>query len=125
MDRAKRTVETERLRAALLTSLSHDLKTPLAAILGAAGVLRELSDKLSGEERIDLVSTIIDESERLNRFIANLLDMTKLEAGAVARTTGPHDVGEIVSAALKRASKILAEHRVEVDLPADNPVGKR
>jgi two-component system sensor histidine kinase KdpD len=120
MDRVKRTMETERLRAALLTSLSHDLKTPLAAILGAAGALRELSDKLSGEERVDLVSTIIDESERLNRFIANLLDMTKLEAGAVAPKTGLHDIGENIDAALKRASKILARHRVEVDLPADN-----
>jgi two-component system, OmpR family, sensor histidine kinase KdpD len=120
VDRAKRTVETERLRAALLTSLSHDLKTPLSAILGAAGTLRDLSDKLSGEERIDLVSTIIDESERLNRFIANLLDMTKLEAGAVEANTGLHDIGEIVDAARKRASKILAQHRVEADLPPDN-----
>ena len=120
VDRAKRTVETERLRAALLTSLSHDLKTPLSAILGAAGTLRDLSDKLSGEERIDLVSTIIDESERLNRFIANLLDMTKLEAGAVAAHTGLHDIGEVVDAALRRASKILAHHRVEADLPPDN-----
>ena len=84
VDRAKRTAETERLRAALLTSLSHDLRTPLSAILGAASALRDLADKLSAEERADLLSTIIDESERLNRFIANLLDMTKLEAGAVA-----------------------------------------
>ena len=122
IDRTKRTMETDRLRAALLTSLSHDLKTPLAAILGAAGVLRGLPDKLTEQERIELVSTIIDESERLNRFIANLLDMTKLEAGAVLPKTGPHDVGEIVGATLKRASKILAEHRVEVELPADNPL---
>jgi two-component system, OmpR family, sensor histidine kinase KdpD len=119
VDRAKRTVETERLRAALLTSLSHDLKTPLSAILGAATALRELSDKISAEERSDLVSTIIDDSERLNRFIANLLDMTKLEAGAVAANTGLHDIGEIVDAALKRASKILAQHRVEAELPSD------
>ncbi len=79
MDRVKRTVETERLRSALLTSISHDLKTPLAAVLGAAGTLRGLSDKLSDAEKADLLQTIVDESERLNRFIANLLDMTKLE----------------------------------------------
>jgi two-component system sensor histidine kinase KdpD len=122
VDRTKRTAETDRLRAALLTSLSHDLKTPLASILGAAGMLRGLPEKLSGDERVELVTTIIDESERLNRFIANLLDMTKLEAGAVAPKTGPHDVGEIVGATLKRASKILAEHCIEVELAPDIPM---
>ncbi len=83
MDRVERAAETERLRSALLTSISHDLKTPLAAVLGAAGTLRDLADKLSDAEKADLLATIIDESERLNRFIANLLDMTKLESGAV------------------------------------------
>jgi two-component system sensor histidine kinase KdpD len=85
-------------------------------------MLRGLPDKLSVQERDELVSTIIDESERLNRFIANLLDMTKLEAGAVAPKTGPHDLGEIISATLKRASKILAEHCVEVDVATDIPL---
>lgn len=120
IDRTKRAAETERLRAALLTSLSHDLKTPLAAILGAATMQRELSERLSPIDRDELVSTIIDESQRLNRFIANLLDMTKLEAGAVSANTGPRDVGEIVGAALKRANQILADHRVEIDLGPGN-----
>ena len=106
-------METERLRAALLTSLSHDLKTPLAAILGAASTLRDVSDKLDEELRDELLSTVIDESERLNRFIANLLDMTKLEAGAVAPKPDVHDVSEIVDATLKRAKKILSHHRVQ------------
>ena len=82
MDRAQRAIETERLRSALLTSLSHDLKTPLASVLGSAETLKDFSDKLSESEKADLLATIIEESERLNRFIANLLDMTKLEAGA-------------------------------------------
>ena len=81
LDRAKRTAETDRLRSALLTSISHDLKTPLAAVLGSAGTLRSLSGELSEAEKADLLASIIDESERLNRFIANLLDMTKLESG--------------------------------------------
>jgi two-component system, OmpR family, sensor histidine kinase KdpD len=122
MDRVKRTVETERLRSALLTSISHDLKTPLAAVLGAAGTLRDLSDKLSQAEKTDLLSTIVDESERLNRFIANLLDMTKLESGAVTPNAALHDVGEIVGSALRRAGKILAHHRVDMDLAADLPM---
>src|SRR3974390_1800274 len=92
MDRAKRTVETEHIREARLTSISHDLKTPLASVLGAAGTLRDLSGRLSEAEKTDLLKTIIDESERLNRFIVNLLDMTKLEAGAVVPKTAPHDL---------------------------------
>ena len=122
VDRAKRTIETDRLRSALLTSISHDLKTPLAAVLGAAGTLRDLSSALSDSEKADLLATIIDESERLNRFIANLLDMTKLEAGAVVPNTAPHDLDEIVGSALRRAGKILTEHRAELELAAGLPM---
>ena len=122
MDKVRRTVETERLRSALLTSISHDLKTPLAAVLGAAGTLRGLAKNLSDAEKADLLATIIDESERLNRFIANLLDMTKLESGAVVPNIALHDLGEIVGTALQRAGKILAGHRVEMDLAADLPM---
>jgi two-component system sensor histidine kinase KdpD len=122
IDRVKRAAETERLRSALLTSISHDLKTPLAAVLGAAGALRDLSKSFDDAAKADLVATIIDESERLNRFIANLLDMTKLEAGAVVPNAAPHDVGEIVGTALGRASKILTKHRVEVEISSDLPM---
>jgi two-component system sensor histidine kinase KdpD len=122
LERAKRTVETDRLRSALLTSISHDLKTPLAAILGSAGTLRSLSNVLDEHAKADLVATIIDESERLNRFIANLLDMTKLESGAVVPNSALHDLGEVVGSALERASKILAQHRVEVELAKDLPM---
>ena len=115
-----RAAEADRLRSALLTSISHDLRTPLAAVLGAAGALRDLS--LDDDAKADLVATIIDESERLNRFIANLLDMTKLEAGAVTPNLTPHDMGEIVGTALQRAGKILAQHRVEVEIGPDLPM---
>ena len=122
LDRAKRTAETDRLRSALLTSISHDLKTPLAAVLGSAGTLRDLAGKLSEAEKVDLLANIIDESERLNRFIANLLDMTKLESGAVVPNAALHDLGEIVGSALRRASKILGQHRIEVQLAKDLPM---
>jgi two-component system, OmpR family, sensor histidine kinase KdpD len=122
MDRVKRTVESDRLRAALLTSISHDLKTPLASVLGAASTLRELSSKLSDAERSDLLATVIDESERLNRFIANLLDMTKLESGAVVPNTARHDLSEIVGSALRRAGKILVRHVIRLELAADLPM---
>lgn len=122
MDRVKRTVESERLRSALLTSISHDLKTPLASVLGAASTLRDLAGALSDTEKGDLLATVIDESERLNRFIANLLDMTKLESGAIAPNTALYDLGEIVGSALRRASKIMAAHKVELVLAADLPM---
>jgi two-component system sensor histidine kinase KdpD len=124
MDRVKRTVESERLRSALLTSISHDLKTPLASVLGAASTMRDLGANLSDIEKRDLLATVIDESERLNRFIANLLDMTRLESGAVVPNAALHDVGEIVGSALRRAGKILAEHKVLLQLDADLPMLK-
>jgi two-component system sensor histidine kinase KdpD len=122
MDRVERTAETERLRSALLTSISHDLKTPLAAVLGSASALRDVGDKLSDSEKADLLATVIDESERLNRFIANLLDMTKIESGAITPNLAPHDLSEIVGSALRRANKILGGHRVDLDLAADTPM---
>jgi two-component system sensor histidine kinase KdpD len=124
MDRVKRTVETEHLRSALLTSISHDLKTPLAGVLGAAGTLRDLSSKLSDAQKADLLGTIIDESERLNRFIANLLDMTKLESGAIVPNAALIDPSEIVGSALRRADKILAGHHVELELGGNLPMLK-
>ena len=90
------------------------------ALRGRSRICRaELDDKA----KVDLLATIIDESERLNRFIANLLDMTKLEAGSIKPNTARHDVGEIVGTALASArSKILARHTVEIEIagrPAD------
>jgi two-component system sensor histidine kinase KdpD len=122
MDRVERTAETERLRSALLTSISHDLKTPLAAVLGSASTLRDVGDKLSDAEKADLLATVIDESERLNRFIANLLDMTKIESGAITPNLAPHDLSEIVGSALRRANKILGGHCVHLDLSTDMPM---
>jgi two-component system sensor histidine kinase KdpD len=122
VDRVKRIAETDRLRSALLTSISHDLKTPLAAVLGSAGALRDLAPSLDDDAKAELIATIIDEAERLNRFIANLLDMTKLESGAVVPNVGPHDIGEIVATALTRASRILTNHKVEMELASDMPM---
>jgi two-component system sensor histidine kinase KdpD len=122
VDRAARAMETDRLRSALLTSISHDLKTPLAAVLGSAGALRDLSSNLDDAQKADLLATIIDEAERLNRFIANLLDMTKLESGAVVPNSSLHDLSEIVGSTLRRASRILANHEIRVDLVRDLPM---
>lgn len=124
VDRARLAVEADRLRSALLTSISHDLKTPLASIMGAAGALREFGASLPEEDRVELVSTVLDESERLNRFIANLLDMTKIESGAMEPNHALHYAGDIVGSALRRAAKITAHHKTEVDMPGDLPMLK-
>lgn len=124
VDRARLAAEADRLRSALLTSISHDLKTPLAAIMGAAGMLREFSPSLAEADRAELLGTVLDESERLNRFIANLLDMTRIESGAIQPSSALHYVGDIVGSALHRAAKITSSHRVAVDLRPDLPMLK-
>ena len=82
LDEARVLAETERLRAALLTSISHDLRTPLASIIGAVSSLRGFPEKYGAAEREELLATLQDEAERLNRFVSNLLDMTRLEFGS-------------------------------------------
>lgn len=122
VDKAKLAAETDRLRTALLTSISHDLKTPLAAIMGSAGTLKEFGDSIPPSSRDELLTSIVDESERLNRFIANLLDMTRIGSGAMEPNFAFHFVEDMVGTALNRAAKIVSKHRVSVILPSDLPM---
>ena len=119
VDRARLVAETDRLRAALLTSISHDLRTPLASILGSA---TSLSEAMDASTRLDLIHNIQDEAERLNRFIGNLLDMTRLESGPLRLRTGAIELSDAIGSALRRASKILAEHRTQVVLQPNLPM---
>jgi len=121
---ARMTAETERLRSALLTSISHDLRTPLASIIGALTSLRSFGARYDDATRDELMATIQSEAERLNRFIGNLLDMTRLESGGIALKSSLVDVAEIVGTALERAHRLLAEHRVIIDLAPDLPMLK-
>ena len=104
MGAARLAAETERLRSALLASLSHDLKTPLASILGAVTSLRQFNDLYDAKARDELAATIEDEAERLTRFVANLLDMTRLDSGAISIETVPVDLGEVIGTSLHRAA---------------------
>jgi two-component system, OmpR family, sensor histidine kinase KdpD len=122
IDRARVTAETERLRVALLTSVSHDLRTPLASIIGSLTSLRSYGTSYDDATREALMATIQAEAERLNRFIGNLLDMTRLEAGAIEIKPEAEELAEIVGTALQRAGKLLADHRVAVDLAPDLPL---
>jgi len=114
--------ETERLRAALLTSISHDLRTPLASIIGTVSSLRSYADKYDIRERDELLATLQDEAERLNRFVGNLLDMTRLESGAIELNLDLFDIGDIIGTALQRAASLLAGHSVEVAIAPDLPM---
>ncbi len=122
VDRVRLQAETERLRNALLTSISHDLRTPLASIIGGLSSLKSYGETYDARTRFDLVSTAHDEAERLNRFVGNLLDMTRLEAGAIRPRLEAIDAGEVVGVALGRARPLLQRHAVEVDLPEDLPM---
>jgi two-component system, OmpR family, sensor histidine kinase KdpD len=122
IDEARVQAETERLRGTLLSSISHDLRTPLASIIGSITALRSTDARLTAEAREELMATIHEEAERLNRFVGNLLDTTRLEAGAIEFKREMVDLAELVETALRRAARILAHHRVEVDLAADLPM---
>ncbi len=122
INEARLATETERLRAALLTSLSHDLKTPLASILGAVTSLRQYRDLFDKAAEDELIATIQEEAERLSRFVANLLDMTKIESGVIPLDREAVDIGEVVGTALQRISPMLSHHRVEVDLEPNLPM---
>lgn len=119
---AEQAREGERLRAALLSSLSHDLRTPLASIVGSVTSLRSLGDKMRKAERADLLETIEEEAGRLSRFVTNLLEMTKVEAGAIDVRRDWIDVAEVVKSAVDRARKLAPERKIEIALPASPPV---
>jgi len=122
MDRARVAAEAEKLRAALLTSISHDLRTPLASILGAASSLRQLRASLSSADQDQLAATIQEEAQRLNRFIANLLDMTRLESGALAPNLQAVDLGDVVGSVLRRAAPLTGGHTIVLELEPGLPL---
>ncbi|MGX1309559.1 two-component system sensor histidine kinase KdpD [Amorphus suaedae] len=113
--------ETERLRAALLSSVSHDLRTPLVSIIGAATSLLDSDTALDAGGRKAMAETIRDEGERLNRYVQNLLDMTRLGYGALKVARDVVDLRETVGRAVRQLRSALQSHPVEFDLPRDLP----
>jgi two-component system sensor histidine kinase KdpD len=114
--------ETERLRSALLTSVSHDLRTPLAAITGAATTMLSGGPPLEPRVQRELLESVRDEAERLSRLVQDLLQMTRLESGALQFRRDWHPIEEVVGAALGRLARPLAERRVFVNIPPDLPL---
>lgn len=112
----------EHLERALLNSVSHDLRTPLVTIIGALSSLREESLHLSASKRQDLLHCAWDEAERLNRFVGNLLDMTRLEAGEVRINQEPCDVQDLIGTALAALERKLGGREVQVQLAENLPL---
>ena len=114
--------ETEQLRSALLSSVSHDLRTPLVSILGSATTLTNLGDTVPAKDRSELAQTILDESERLNRFVQNLLDMTRLGYGVLEPKRDWVDLRDVLGRALRDMRRSLADLRVELQVDRDLPL---
>ena len=121
-EQARVEVESERLRTALLSSLSHDLRTPLGSIEGAASSLLQGSGLLSPEARRDMAETILEESRRMTRLIANLLDMVRVETGALMVRKEWQPLEEALGVALLRLDERLAGHPVKTSLPDSLPL---
>jgi two-component system sensor histidine kinase KdpD len=117
-EHARVDVEAERARNALLSAVSHDLRTPLAVIAGAGSSLRDGSS-LPAATRQELAETIVDESGRLNRLVGDLLDMTRLESGALRVKKEWHSLEEVVGAVLARTESLAAGRRVTFSAPSD------
>ena len=114
-------MQTEQMRSSLLSAMSHDLRTPLASITGAASTLRSQGDRLPAETRQELLESISDEAVRLSRLVGNLLDMTRFESGGVELRRDLHPLEEIVGTALQRLEPQLEGRVVSTDLAENRP----
>ena len=114
--------ERERLQATLLSSLSHDLRTPLSSILGAVTSLRGYGDRMPAGDRADLLAAVEEETRKLARFVSNLLDMTRVEAGMLDLRRGWMDVEEVAAAAAARARRAFPARALDLSIPDDLPL---
>jgi two-component system sensor histidine kinase KdpD len=120
--RAQVSAETEGLRNALLASISHDLRTPLAVISGASSSLAERGERLSPEQRAALAKSIFEQSQQMGTLIANVLEMTRLEAGSIALDRDWNAPGEMAGSVLRRLADRLTAYPVEVAMGAELPL---
>ena len=114
--------ERERLRSSLLSSVSHDLRTPLAGIIGSVTSLLQSGASLASVKSRELLENIQSEGERLSRLVHNLIETTRLESGAVRLHKEPHPLEELVGSALERMDKLLNGRKVTTSLPEDLPL---
>jgi two-component system sensor histidine kinase KdpD len=118
----QRRADEERLRNVMLSSMSHDFRTPLASITGAVTTLIDGDDRVDAATRLDLLHAIREDAEFLERQIRNMLDLTKLEAGTPRIRRELHPLDEVVGGAMTRAEKLLEGRRVDIDVPPQLPL---
>lgn len=123
MQDARVEAEAEQLRSALLSTVSHDLRTPLTSISGVASLLEQDPD-MPKDKRQEMARTIREESERLGRLVRNLLDMSRLEAEAVEMNLEWQSVEELVGSAINRVESLLGGRKLEVQIEPDLPLVK-
>jgi two-component system sensor histidine kinase KdpD len=114
--------ESERIRSALLASISHDLRTPLAVIVGASSSLVDAGERLRADERQALAKSVLEQSRDMSERVAKILELTRLEAGGLTLERDWSAPSDIVRAALSRLRERMASHRVIVDVPDDLPL---
>jgi two-component system sensor histidine kinase KdpD len=114
--------ETERIRSALLASISHDMRTPLAVMAGASSSLAESGERLTPEQRRALAESVFHQAKRMSDHVAKILEMTRLEIGAIQPERDWAAIQEIVGSLLRRLQGRLALHRLLVDVPRDLPL---
>lgn len=119
--RSEVAAETERLRSSLLSAVSHELKTPLTAIIGSAGSLLR-APSAGGAHWRELLENIQEEAERLSRLVHNLIETTRLESGIVQLKKEPYPIEDVIGTALDRLEKRLSGREVKTDIPEDLPL---
>jgi two-component system sensor histidine kinase KdpD len=115
------TAETEHLRNALLSAVSHDLRTPLATIIGATSALLDTETTVNEESRRELCESAHEEAQRLSRLVGNLLDMTRLDAGALVVKKEWQPLDEVIGVAIQRLGRSFGNRPLRIDLPTDLP----
>lgn len=120
-DRARVEAETNRLRAALFSSVTHDLRTPLASIVASVTSLQGGGEDLSEEDRADHLETIRQEADRLNRLVGNLMHLSRIRAGALVPEKTPAAIGEVIEGVVARLRPGLERHDVRLLLREDLP----
>ena len=111
----------EKLQTAILNSISHDLRTPLVSIIGVLSSLQEEGMDLDEIARRNLIQVAYEDANKLNNLIANLLDISRIEAGAVQLFKQPSDISELIGVALERLENSVTKHKIEIYLPAEMP----
>jgi len=114
--------DTEKLQTALLNSISHDLRTPMVSIIGVLSSLQQEGMHLDETAKLNLIQVARDEAERLNDLITNLLDVSRVESGAIMLFRQPSDVQELIGAALDQLGSRASDHKINMDIPAELPL---